>query len=200
MAALASDWLRHFRPLHWNRWMEFNEPWQEARSLHQLPSLCFSGRLEKQDGCPDLWFAETYRLLLWNCWIEFNETRQDVNVLYKVGVFRADRKIKMATPVSDFMRHFLHLLWNCWTEFNETWQDARSKCPSLCFSGWSEWQSWLAKKSSLKRKYLLYSGERWWPFGLLFKYLTFRPQNLKVSSFHCPTSVYEVSRLKVSWR
>ena len=32
MAALASDWLRHFRLLLWNRWTEFNETWQEARS------------------------------------------------------------------------------------------------------------------------------------------------------------------------
>ena len=40
MAALASDWMRHFWLLLWNRWMEFNETWQEARSQHPLPSLC----------------------------------------------------------------------------------------------------------------------------------------------------------------
>ena len=60
MAALASDWLRHFRLLLWNRWMEFNETWQEARSRCPLPSLCFSGRSEKQDGRPGLWLAETF--------------------------------------------------------------------------------------------------------------------------------------------
>ena len=60
MAALASDWLRHFRLLLWNRWTEFNETWQEARSQRPLPSLCFSGRLEKQDGRPGLWLAETF--------------------------------------------------------------------------------------------------------------------------------------------
>ena len=32
MASLASDWLRHFRLLLWNRWTEFNETWQEANS------------------------------------------------------------------------------------------------------------------------------------------------------------------------
>ena len=58
MTALASDWLRHFRRL-WNRWTEFNETWQEARSQRPLPSLCFSGRSEKQDGRPGLWLAET---------------------------------------------------------------------------------------------------------------------------------------------
>ena len=60
MAALASDWLRHFRFLFWNPWTEFNETWQEARSQCPLPSLCFSGWLEKQDGRPGLWLAETF--------------------------------------------------------------------------------------------------------------------------------------------
>ena len=60
MAALAPDWLRHFRLLLWKRWMEFNETWQEGRSQCPLPSLCFSGRSEKQDGRPGLWLAETF--------------------------------------------------------------------------------------------------------------------------------------------
>ena len=60
MAALASDWLRHFRLLLWNCWTEFNETWQEARSQRPLPSLCFSGRSEKQDGRPCLWLTETF--------------------------------------------------------------------------------------------------------------------------------------------
>ena len=60
MAALASDWLRHFRLLIWNCWREFKETWQEARPQRPLPSLCFSGRWEKQDGCPGLWLAETF--------------------------------------------------------------------------------------------------------------------------------------------
>ena len=60
MAALASDWLRHFRLLLWNRWTEFNETWQEARSQRPLPSLCFLGRSKKQDGRPGLWLAETF--------------------------------------------------------------------------------------------------------------------------------------------
>ena len=60
MAALASDWLRHFRLLLWNRFTKFNKTWQEARSQSPLPSLCFSGRSEKQDGRPGLWLAETF--------------------------------------------------------------------------------------------------------------------------------------------
>ena len=60
MAALSSDWLRHFRLLLWNHWTEFNETWQEARSQRPLLSLCFSGQSEKQDGRPGLWLAETF--------------------------------------------------------------------------------------------------------------------------------------------
>ena len=59
MAAPASDWLRHFRLLFWNRWTEFNKTWQEARSQCPLPSLCLSGWSEKQDGRPGLSLAET---------------------------------------------------------------------------------------------------------------------------------------------
>ena len=60
MAALASDWLRHFQLLLWNRWTEFNETWQEARSQCPLQSLCFSCWSEKQDGRPVLWLAEIF--------------------------------------------------------------------------------------------------------------------------------------------
>ena len=60
MAALASDWLRHFRLLLRNGLTEFNETWQKARSQRPLPSLCFSGRSEKQDGHPGRCLAETF--------------------------------------------------------------------------------------------------------------------------------------------
>ena len=60
MAALSSDWLRHFWLLLWNHWTEFNETWQKASSQRPLPSLCFSGWSKKQYGRPGLWLAETY--------------------------------------------------------------------------------------------------------------------------------------------
>ena len=50
----------HFLLLLWNRWTEFKETWLEARSQCPLPSLCFSGQSEKQNGRPGLWFAETF--------------------------------------------------------------------------------------------------------------------------------------------
>ena len=183
MAALASDWLRHFLLLLWNDLTEFNETWQETRSQRPLPSLCFSGRSEKQDGRPSLFSTSPLKPLngiqrnltgskismsstkfvffgpigktRWPPWpligwdifdfssetAERNSTKldrkQDLNVLYRVCVFRADRKNKMAALASDWLRHFRLLLWNRWMEFNETWQEARSQhpLPSLCFFG-----------------------------------------------------------------
>ena len=52
MAALASDWLRHFGLLLWNRWTEFNETWQEERSQGPLSSLCFFGPIGKTGWPP----------------------------------------------------------------------------------------------------------------------------------------------------
>ena len=83
------------------------------------------------------------------------DRKQDLNVLYRVCVFRADRKNKMATLTSDWLRHFGLLLWNCGTEFTKTWQEARSQypLPSLFFSCRSEKQDgrpciWLAETIS----------------------------------------------------
>ena len=56
MAAPASDWLRHFGLLLWNRWTKFKETWREAISQLPLTCLCFSSRSEKQNGRPGLWF------------------------------------------------------------------------------------------------------------------------------------------------
>ena len=67
----------HFQLLLWNRWTEFKETWQEARSQRPLPSLCFSGRSEKQDGALASDWLRHFRLLLWNRWTEFNETWQE---------------------------------------------------------------------------------------------------------------------------
>ena len=260
MAALASDWLRHFRLLLWNCSTEFNKTWQEAKSQRPLPGLCFLGWSEKQDGRRGLWLAETFStsplkslngiqrnltwskismsstnfvffgpigktrwrpwpligwdifdfsseiaegnstkldrkqdlnvlyqvcvfwvdrkkqdgrpgqsikkvahctqvhdmwpfgplvsapdpkaqessallwswvvLRLWSLTFTFSTfslklnsvklKKDDLNVLYQVCVFQANRKNKMATLASDWLRHFLLHLRNCWMEFNET--------------------------------------------------------------------------------
>ena len=170
MAPLASDWLRHFRLLLWNHWMEFNKTWQVAWSLCPPSSLCFSGRSEKQDGGLSLWLAETFSTspLKPLNGIKKNLTGNNISMS---SVFWADRKVKMATLASDSLRHCQLLLWNRWTEFNKTWQEARSQCPltSLYFWGQSSgsYGFWLAKKSNLKGKYLLCFRLAKWPLGPL---------------------------------
>ena len=158
MAALASDWLRHFRLLLWNHWTEFNETWQNARSQRPLPSLCFSGRSEKQDVRPGLWLAETFSTssLKPLKGIQRNLTGSKISMSsIKLVLFGPIEKNKMAALASDWLRHFPLLLWNHRTEFNETWQNARSQrpLPSLCISGRSEKQDgrpglWLAETFS----------------------------------------------------
>ena len=118
-----------------------------------------------------------WHLIGWDIFDFFSETaernstkldrKQDLNVIYKVCVFRADRKNKMAALASDWLRHFQLLLWNCWTEFNATWQEARSQrpLPSLCFSGRSEKQDdrpglWLAETFSTSSLKLLNGVQR----------------------------------------
>ena len=107
MAALASDWLRHFRLLLWNRWTEFNETWQEARSQRPLPSLCFSGRSEKQDGRP-------HPLIGWDI-LDFSvetaernstklDRKQDLNALYQVLCYsgRSEKQKLIGWDIFDF--------------------------------------------------------------------------------------------------
>ena len=76
MATPAYDLLRHFQLLLWNRWIEFNKTWQEARSQHPLPGLCFLGWSEKHDSRPGLWLAETFSTSPMKLQTEFNETWQ----------------------------------------------------------------------------------------------------------------------------
>ena len=58
----SSNIPRYFLEFTLNRWSEYNEIWQEARSYSILPSLCFSGKSEKQDDRPGLWLAETFSI------------------------------------------------------------------------------------------------------------------------------------------
>ena len=152
----------------WNRWTKFNETWQEARSQCPLPSLCFSGRSEKQDGCPGLWLAETFSTSSETA--ERNSTKldrkQDLNVFYQVYVFGADIKNKIATLAFDWLRHFWLLLWK---EFNETfWQEAKSQRPLPClyFSGWSVNKYW-CPGWFLKKVAHYTQVQDMWPFGPL---------------------------------
>ena len=150
MAALASDWLRNFQLLWWNRRTEFKETWQEARSQSPLPSLCFSGWSEKQDGRPSLWFAETCSTssLKRLNGIQQNLTGKKISMpSTKFVFFGPIGKIRW-TPRPAWLRHFRLLLWNRWTEFNETWQESKSHrlLPSMCF--WADQKNKMAAPAS----------------------------------------------------
>ena len=160
MAALASDWLRHFRLLLWNHWTEIQ--------LDREQDLKFG-------------FFRPIRKTRWRTWpligrdifdfssetAECNSTKldrkQDLNVLYQVCVFRADRKNKMAALASDWLRQFRLLLWNRWMEFNKTWQEARSQhpLPILCLFRADRKNKMAALASDWLRHFWLLLWNRW---------------------------------------
>ena len=77
MIAPAPEWLRYFRLLLWNRWAEFNETWQEARSQWPLPRLNFGVDRKTKMAILALDLPKHFRLHLWNRWSEFNATWQE---------------------------------------------------------------------------------------------------------------------------
>ena len=138
MAALASDWLRHYRLLLWNGWTEFNEIWQEARSQSPPPSLCFSSRWEKQDGCPGLWLADTFstsplKLLNGN---QQNLTGSKISMSSTKFVFFGPIG-KTRWPPWPLIGWYIFDFFSETAEWNstKTWQEVRSQRPllSLCF-------------------------------------------------------------------
>ena len=112
-----------------------------VNSYRPLRSLCFLGWLEKQDGCLDLWLAET---LLTSPLKPQNRIQRKLTGS-KISTSSTRNSRWPSWP--DWLRHFRLLLWNCWTEFKEIWQEARSQCPlpSLCFIepiGNPRWPPW----------------------------------------------------------
>ena len=163
MAALASDWLRHFRLLLLNCWTVFNENLTGSKISTSSTKFVFFGQSEKQDGHTGLWLAEKFSTsplkplnrikrnltgsnismssskLVYFGWsekqdgcpglslaetfstsplkplnrIQRNLTGSKISMSStKFVFFGADRKDKMATLASDWLRHFLLLLWN----------------------------------------------------------------------------------------
>ena len=90
----------HFQLL-WNRLTEFNETWQEARTQHPLPSLCFFGLIGKTKW--PLWPLNGWNIFDFSSETAYRNStkrkrKQDLNVLYQVCVFRADRKKQDGRP------------------------------------------------------------------------------------------------------
>ena len=96
MAAPASDWLRHFRPLPWTELIERKLSGSKiSTSSTKFVFLC---RSEEQDGRPDLWLIETFSTspLKPLNGIQRNLTGNKISTSNtKFCIFRADRKNKM---------------------------------------------------------------------------------------------------------
>ena len=77
MAALASDWLRHFRLLHWNR-LQNSTKLDRKQDVNILYKVCVfrADRKNKMAALASDWLRHFW-LLLWNRWTEFNETLQE---------------------------------------------------------------------------------------------------------------------------
>ena len=99
LAALASDWLRHFRLLLWKHWRERNLTGSKIST--SSTKIVFFGPIGKTRWPP-------WPLIGWDIFdfsyetAERNSTKldrkQDLNVLYQVCVFRADRKKQDGRP------------------------------------------------------------------------------------------------------
>ena len=144
MAAPASDCLRHFRLLLWNRWTEQNLT--KSKISSSSAKFVFFGPIGKTKWPPRRlisWDISTSPLKPLNG-INRNLTESKISASssMEVYVLGVDRKIKMASRHLIGWQFFRLILWNRWTEFNETWQEARSQrlLPSLCFSGRSDKQ------------------------------------------------------------
>ena len=167
MAAPASDLLRHFRLLLWNRWTEFNKTWQEKRSQCPLPSLCFLALSEKQDGRPSLCWLRHFRLL-WNCWREFDETWQEARSQHPwPSLCFSGRSVKKRWPPWpmigwDILTSPLKLLNGI--QRNLTGSKISTFSTKLCFSVW-----WVNKNYrpgwSVKKVAHFTQVHDMWPFG-----------------------------------
>ena len=101
--------LSHCRHLFWNRWTEFNETWQEARSQRPLLSLWGFFYVDRKNKITTLasdWLVQCR--LLWNRWKEFYVTWQEARSRrpLQIWVFRTHYKNKMTALASDWLVHF----------------------------------------------------------------------------------------------
>ena len=136
MAALASDWLKHFST---SSPQPVNGFWQNLTGKKSSTSsikFVFLCRSEIQDRRPGFWLSETFFDFFSTTvgWILTKLDRNQIlNTLYQVCVFCADRKSRMAALASDMLKRFstyspqpLNGFWR-----NLTW--SKSSTPSIKF-------------------------------------------------------------------
>ena len=143
-----------FRLLFHNRWMDFDETWQEASPQHHLSSLVFFVPIGNPRWPPWPLIGWNIFRLLHNRWMELTklDKKQVLNALYQVCVFVPIVNPRWPPWPLIGWNIFRLLLHNRWMDFDETWQEASPQRPlsSLCFSCRSEIQDgrpglWLTK-------------------------------------------------------
>ena len=160
MAALVSDWRRHFLTSFLKPLNRIQQNLTGRKISMSSIKFVFFGPIGKTRLPPlPLIFDFSSVTDEWN--LTKLDRKQDLNFLYQVCDFRADRKNKMVAMASDWLRHFRLLLLNRWTACNETWQEERSQrpLPSLC--SWADrkkrWPAWPIRQKGGT----LYSGARY---------------------------------------
>ena len=100
----------------WNCWTEFAKTWQEARTQHPLPCLCFSAIWKtKMVALTSDWLRHC-RLFLWNHWMKFDETWQLARILWflytslQMGRIMVWWCLSGSLSVTVFHTFFLHAL------------------------------------------------------------------------------------------
>ena len=116
MAALASDWLRHFQLLLWNRLNGIQRNLTGSKISTSSTKFVFFGadRKNKMAALASDWLRY-FRLLLLNCLMEFKERKQDLNVLYQVCVF-SGRSVNKNISLGRFLKKVAHC-----TQVHDMW-------------------------------------------------------------------------------
>ena len=88
MAAPASDWLRHFQLILWNRLTQNSTKLERKQDLNILYQVfVFQVNQKNKMVAPASDWLRHFRLTLWNRWMEFNETRQEARSQHPLTIY-----------------------------------------------------------------------------------------------------------------
>ena len=139
--------------------MEFNKTWQEARSQRPLPSLCFSGRSEKQDSRPGLWLADIF-------------STSSLKPLNGIQWHLIGNKISTSSTKFLFFGRIGYTRWSPWPLFGRDIFDFSSETNSTNLTG--------SKISTSSTKFVLFGPigkTRWPPWPLIGRDISTSPLN-----------------------
>ena len=139
-----------------------NRMTKEARSQRPLPSLCFLGRSEKQDGRPGLWLAETF-------------STSPLKPLNGIQWNMTGSKISMSSTKFVFFRSISIQKWPSWSfcqkggtlysgvRYVALWASCWIIMLQKCVEGQTDEHRDYYRVPHLIHS--LFMGEQWWPSG-----------------------------------